>query len=100
VDQNMVMPPAVIVAIVEVCVAAVIAVDEVVGFALPGGLVAAVGLAVRGPDRGGEAQLGRDGLGVPDIQWQGLGGKGGGERAGSGGAQKALAEPGCYGIRS
>src|SRR5580698_6567369 len=77
VQDDVVVPPAVAFEVVQAGVAAVCAVDHVVGFAAGGGLVAAAGvLAVLVPQGDQAAQVGRDLVGLADIEGEGGPGEG------------------------
>src|ERR1700722_5960451 len=77
VQDDVVVPPAVVLEVGEAGVAAVLAVDYVVGFAAAGGLVAAAGeLACLVPQGDKAAQMAEDFVGLPDVQREGGPGEG------------------------
>src|SRR5580692_5856634 len=77
VQDDVVMPPAVIFEVGEAGAAAVGAVGDVVGFAGRGGLVAAAGvLACLIPQRHQAPQMQRDVVGLPDVEREGGPGQG------------------------
>src|ERR1700722_13160276 len=94
VQDDVVVPPAVVLEISEAGAAAVFAVDHVVGFAAARGLVAAAGVLAGGVPEGDQGETGdRDVVGLADVEREGgasqglaeqLAAQGGGGTAGAG----------------